>query len=148
MYLTKYDGKSYLECPHTDEAFHEFIMRNTNLQTSTNLKTVLLFLLKNPKMVLIVLLKITIGHSHYRNIMISPNDLLLLSPFMQIREGNNQILLTSVLRIICIENTEWNAKKFMDLVNIMLDNSVIKVHDLNYLHKSFLWIVLHKYISL
>lgn len=130
MYLTKYDGKSYLDCPHTDEAFHEFIMRNTNLQTSTNLKTVLLFLLKNPKMVLIVLLKITIGHSHYRNIMISPNDLLLLSPFMQIREGNNQILLTSVLRIICIENTEWNAKKFMDLVNIMLDNSVIKVHDL------------------
>lgn len=129
MYLTKFDGKSYLESPNTDAAFHEFIMRNS-LQTFTNLKTILLFLLKNPKMVLTVLLKITIGHPDYRNIMISPNDLLLLSPFMQIREGDNQVLLTSMLRIICMENTEWNAKKFMNLVNVMLDNSVIEVHDL------------------
>lgn len=130
MYLTKFDGKSYLESPNTDAAFHEFIMRNTSLQTFTNLKTILLFLLKNPKMVLTVLLKITIGHPHYGNIMISPNDLLLLSPFMQIREGDDQVLLTSTLRIICIENTEWNAKKFINLVNVMLDNSVIEVHDL------------------
>ncbi|KOC62121.1 hypothetical protein WH47_05213 [Habropoda laboriosa] len=130
MYLTKYDGKNYLESPHMEEAFHEFIARNTNLQTSTNLKTVLLFLLKNPRTILTILLKITIGHVQYGNIMISPNDLLLLSPFMQIREGNNQILLTSILRIICIENTEWNAKKFIDFVKVVLDNSVIKVHDL------------------
>lgn len=130
MYLTKYDGKNYLESPHLEETFHEFIMGNANLQTSTNLKTVLLFLLKNPKMILTILLKITIGYSHYTNIMISPNDLLLLSPFMQIREGNNQILITSVLKIICIENTEWNTKKFVDFVNVILDNSIIKVYEL------------------
>ncbi|OAD59243.1 hypothetical protein WN48_09509 [Eufriesea mexicana] len=130
MYLMEHNGKSYLECSYTYDAFHEFIMRNANFRTSVNLKIVLLFLLKNPKMILTILLKITIGHPHYGNIMISPNDLLLLSPFMQIREGNNQIFLTSILKAICIENAEWNTKKFINFVNVMLENSVIEVHDL------------------
>ncbi|XP_076678051.1 uncharacterized protein LOC143374082 [Andrena cerasifolii] len=129
-YLTKHDGKSYPESSHTEHAFNEFITRNSNLQTSTNLKVVLLFLLKDLKLVLTILVKITIGHPDYRNIMISANDMLLLSPFIQIREDNNQIIITSVLRTVCIENVEWNGKKFMYFVRAVLDNSVIKVQDL------------------
>ena len=129
-YLTKHDGKSYLESSHIEHAFNEFITRNSNLQTSTNLKVVLLFLLKDLKLVLTILVKITIGHPDYRNIMISANDMLLLSPFMQIREENNQIIATSVLRTVCIENVEWNGKKFMYFVRAVLDNSDINVNDL------------------
>ncbi|XP_076758727.1 uncharacterized protein LOC143428036 [Xylocopa sonorina] len=130
MYLTRYDGKSCLELPHTEEAFHEFIIRNANLKIATNLKTVLLFVLKNPRMVLTTLLKITIGHLQYRNIMISPTDLLLLSPFMQIKEDNDQLFLTSILRTICIENTEWNSKKFGEFLEVILNSSIIKVDGL------------------
>lgn len=130
MYLIKYDGKNYLESPHTEEVFNDFIKRNSNLQTPMVLKTVLLFLLKNPKTVLTILVKITIGHPQYENIMISAKDLLLLSPFMQISEDNNELFLTNILRTVCIENFEWNAKKFMDFIQVVLDGSVIKTHDL------------------
>ncbi|XP_076174452.1 uncharacterized protein LOC143150221 isoform X2 [Ptiloglossa arizonensis] len=130
MYLTKHDGNNYLESPHTEEAFNEFITRNSNLQTTKNLKIVLLFLLKNVRLILTILLKITIGHHQYRNIMIFANDLLLLLPFMQIMEDNNQIILINILRTICIENIEWNPKKFMDFIQILLDRRIVKVHDL------------------
>ncbi|XP_034193492.2 uncharacterized protein LOC117610343 [Osmia lignaria lignaria] len=130
MYLIKYDGKNYLESPHTEEVFNDFIKRNANLQTPMVLKTVLLFLLKNPKTVLTIFVKITIGHPQYENIMISAKDLLLLSPFMQISEDNNELFLTNILRTICIENFEWNAKKFMDFIQVVLDGSIIKIHNL------------------
>ena len=129
-YLTKHDGKSYIKSSHTEHAFNEFITRNSNLQTSTILKAVLLFLSQDLKLVLTILVKITIGHPDYRNIMISANDMLLLSPFMRIREDNNQIIVTSVLRTVCIENVEWNGKKFMYFVRAVLDNSDINVNDL------------------
>ncbi|XP_076631891.1 uncharacterized protein LOC143347003 [Colletes latitarsis] len=129
-YLAKHDGKNYLESPFTEETFNEFISRNSNLQKSTNLKIVLLFLLKSLKLVMTILLKITIGYCQYRNIMISADDMLLLSPFMQIKEDNDQILLINILRTICLENIEWNRKKFTEFIKVLLDKSVIKVHDL------------------
>ena len=129
-HLTKHDGKSHLASSHTEHAFNEFITRNSNLQASTNLKVVLLFLLKDLKLVLTILVKITIGHPDYRNIMISADDMLLLSPLIQIREDSNQIIITSVLRTVCIENVKWDGKKFMYFVRAVLDNSVINVQDL------------------
>nr|XP_012146860.1 PREDICTED: uncharacterized protein LOC100877178 [Megachile rotundata] len=130
MYVTKYDGKNNLESSHTEEVFNDFITRNANLQTPMVLKTVLLFLLKNPRTVLTILVKITIGHPQYENIMISVRDLLLLSPFMQIREDNGQLFLINILKTICIENSQWNAKKFMDFIQITLDSSIFTIHDL------------------
>nr|XP_031842784.1 uncharacterized protein LOC116431462 [Nomia melanderi] len=130
IYLTRHDGKSHLESPHTEEAFDEFITRNSNLLTITNLKMVLLFLLQNLRLTLTTLLKITIGHPQYKNILISANDMLLLSPFMQISEENNQVLLTSILRTICLENAEWNQKKLMNFIKVLLVRSIIEVDDL------------------
>ncbi|XP_076240748.1 uncharacterized protein LOC143183168 [Calliopsis andreniformis] len=129
-YLTKHDGKSYLESLHTEETFNEFIARNPNLQIPTNLKILLLFLLKNLELVLTILTKITIGNIHYKNIMISTTDMLLVSPFMQIREDNDKIFLASILKNICLQDVEWNGKKFMDFIQMAVDKSIIGVNDL------------------
>ncbi|XP_078039751.1 uncharacterized protein LOC144471516 [Augochlora pura] len=125
MYVTKHDGKNHLESPHTKEAFNDFITRNSNILTSTNLRVVLLFLLKNLKLIMTIILKITIGHQDYTGTMIPANDTLLLQPFMKIREDNNEILLTSTLRTICIEDAQWNRVAFMKLIRVLLKNAVI-----------------------
>ncbi|XP_076650874.1 uncharacterized protein LOC143357985 [Halictus rubicundus] len=130
MYLTKHDGKNYLESPHTEEAFNDFITRNSNLQTSTNLRIVLLFLLKNLRLILTIILKITIGHQDYGGTMIPANDTLLLSPFMGIRGDNNEILLTSILRTICIGDAQWDGRKFMKFIIVLLEHSVIEEDNL------------------
>ncbi|XP_053977601.1 uncharacterized protein LOC128875762 [Hylaeus volcanicus] len=130
MYLTKHDGENSLESLHTEETFNEFISRNSNLQKPTNLKIVLLFLLKNLKLILGILVKITIGHHQYKNILISANDLLLLSPFFILKESNGEILLIDILRTICIENNEWNEKKFIDFTQVALNSSIVNVNDL------------------
>ncbi|XP_033321017.2 uncharacterized protein LOC117217479 [Megalopta genalis] len=125
MYVTKHDGKNYLESPHTKEAFHDFITRNSNVLTSTNLRIVLLFLLKNLRLILTIILKITIGHQDYEGTMIPANDTLLLHPFMKIKEDNNEILLTSTLRTICVEDARWNRVAFMKFIRVLLENAVI-----------------------
>lgn len=130
QYLMKYNGKEILGSSATCEAFLRYISLNTNLKDGTVLKNVLLFVLKNLKGVLTILLKITIGLEEYRHIMIAPNDVLLLSTFLQIRDDNNEMLLTYVLRAICLENKEWILKKFTDLMKVLLENSVVKLHEL------------------
>lgn len=129
-YLIKHDGKNYLECQDTEETFNEFIVQNPYLQNPRNLKIVLLFLVKNLRLILSILVKITIGNPRYKNIMISATDMLLLLPFMQIREGNGKIFLISILRTICLEDIEWNGKKFMNFIKMIKDKNIMSVHDL------------------
>ncbi|KAK2587869.1 hypothetical protein KPH14_003966 [Odynerus spinipes] len=128
-YLTKHDGRNCLECFYTEEAFNDFIIYNTNMKSPQILKIILLFLLRNPKKVLSILLKIAIGYPEYENVMIAPQDLLLLSPIMSIREDSNETFLRSTLKTICLENVEWNARKFQNLLFALLDSSVLTMED-------------------
>ncbi|KAG7200541.1 hypothetical protein KM043_001102 [Ampulex compressa] len=129
-YITKHDGRNCLESRHTEDTFEHFIRQNSNLRTPKNLKIILLFLLRSPKKVLTILLKIAIGYPEYSNILISPGDLLLLSPFLSIRDENNRPYLSAILKSVCLESTQWHPKKLMDLLRVMIDRSIIEGHEL------------------
>ncbi|XP_047360650.1 uncharacterized protein LOC124953391 [Vespa velutina] len=126
-YITKHDGKNCLESLYTEEIFKDFIIRHTNMKSLKTLKIILMFLLKSPKKVLRIILRIAIGYPEYENVMISAQDMLLLSPIMNIREDSNETFLSSTLKTICLENVEWNVKKFKDLLFIMVDNKILTI---------------------
>ncbi|XP_017889504.1 uncharacterized protein LOC108630624 [Ceratina calcarata] len=130
LYLMKYNGKNYLGTPETCEKFLKYIRCNANVRNGSVLKMVLLFILKDLKGILTILLKIAIGRLEYKHIMIAPLDILLLSSFLQIRDGNNEMLVTSILRTIVTENREWISKRFTDLMIVLLENSVLQLHEL------------------
>ncbi|KAL2714596.1 hypothetical protein V1478_015781 [Vespula squamosa] len=129
-YITKHDGRNCLESLYTEETFKDFIIRHTNMKSLKTLKIILMFLLKSPKKVLRIILKIAIGYPEYENIMISAQDLLLLLPIMSIREDSNETLLSSTLKTICLENVEWSMKKFKDLLFLMVDSKVLTIEDI------------------
>lgn len=125
-YITKHDGRNCLESLYTEETFKDFIVQNTNIKSPKILKIILMFLLKSPKKVLSILLKIAIGYPEYQYVMIAPQNLLLLSPIMCIQEDSNETLLSSALKTIYLENVEWNSTKFHDFLRTMLDGAVFK----------------------
>ncbi|XP_014613854.1 PREDICTED: uncharacterized protein LOC106792163 isoform X1 [Polistes canadensis] len=129
-YITKHDGKNCLESFYKEEMFKEFIVRNTHMKSLTNLKIILISVLKNPSNVLGILLKIAIGYPEYDNVMITEEDLLLLSPIMSIRKDTNDTFLSSTLKTICIEDVEWNIKKFRDLLFFFVFNKLLTVNEI------------------
>ncbi|KAI4498321.1 hypothetical protein M0802_006500 [Mischocyttarus mexicanus] len=129
-YLIKHNGKNTLESLYDEEMFKQFIIKNTNMRSLKTLKIILMFLLKNPNKVLMILLKIAIGYPEYNNVMITPKELLLLSPIMSIRVDTNDTLLSSTLKTICIEDIEWNMKKFTDLLFVLIDNKVLTMNNI------------------
>ncbi|KAL2738353.1 hypothetical protein V1477_011712 [Vespula maculifrons] len=128
-YITKHDGRNCLESLYTEETFKDFITKHTDMNSLKTLKIILMFLLKSPKKVLGIILRITIGYPEYENIMISAQDFLLLSPIMSIREDSNETFLISTLKTICSENVEWNIKKFKDLLFLIVDNKILTIED-------------------
>ncbi|KAF7388527.1 hypothetical protein HZH68_012469 [Vespula germanica] len=128
-YIIKHDGRNCLESLYTEETFKDFITKHTNMKSLKTLKIILMFLLKSPRKVLGIILRITIGYPEYENIMISAQDFLLLSPIMSIREDSNETFLISTLKTIFSENVEWNIKKFKDLLFLMVDNKILTIED-------------------
>lgn len=128
-YITKHDGRNCLESLYAEETFKDFIVRHTNIKSLKTLKIILIFLLKSPKRVLNIILKIAVGYPEYENIMITAQDLLLLSPIMSIREDTNETFFSSTLKTICLENVEWSMKKFKHILFLMVDNKVLTMED-------------------
>ena len=123
-YIIKHDGRNTLESAHTDESFKRFMSSNTNFKSPRNLRILLYFLLKNPCKILAILIKISIGEPEYDNFMISPSDLILLSPVMKIRDKEDSTIFLTSLRNVCIDSAKWNTKKFAHFVKVMLDNCI------------------------
>lgn len=123
-YIINHDAGNTLESAYTEEMFKNFIFRNTNLKSPANLRILLFFLLKNPKKFLKILVKISIGCSEYKHVMIPPHDLFLLSPIMNIREENNDIMVLNTLRSIGQEITDWDTKKFSDFITAMIKEEI------------------------
>lgn len=123
-YILKHDASDQLESMHTEEMFKNFIHRNSNLKSSTNLRIVLFFILKNPQKFLMILIKMSIGCSEWKNVMIPPKDLSLLSPIMIIYEKNNNKLVLNVLKMIGLNTSDWETKKFSNFITTMIDENI------------------------
>ncbi|XP_066582667.1 uncharacterized protein [Prorops nasuta] len=138
-HITQNNYANPLETVQLGEAFKNFIFQNQNFRSSRSLRIILLFCLQNPKKIMAILFKISLGFPNYENIMILPNDLLLLRPIMNIKENANETFFTNILRSIILENTRWNLKKFGDFIKVMLDNCIINWDDLmNYIFIPYL----------
>ncbi|XP_043486511.1 uncharacterized protein LOC122513999 [Polistes fuscatus] len=129
-YITKHNGKNSLEALYDEKMFKEFIVRNTRMRSLKNLRIILMYALKNPSNVLEILLKIVIGYPEYDNVMITLEDLLLLSPIMSIRKDINETFLSSILKTICIEDVQWKTKKFRDLLFFFVFNKLLTVNEI------------------
>ncbi|XP_043284912.1 uncharacterized protein [Venturia canescens] len=129
-YILQHDARNTLECSFTEEAFKNFISHNRNLKTATNLRMLLFFLVKNPSKFLTILVKMCIGHPEYSNIMLTPSDFMLVSPILSIREKQEESFILVALRKVCIDNGEWNSKKFSHLLVVLLDECILDVDDL------------------
>lgn len=124
-YILKHDGRNTLESTHTEESFKKFMAHNKNFKSPSNLRVLLLFMMKNPRKILTILVRMAIGDDEYENVMISPEDLCLLSPIMNVREKSDETLFVGALRSVCTTSAEWNAKKFAHLVEVAMNNGVL-----------------------
>ncbi|XP_015587189.1 uncharacterized protein LOC107263965 [Cephus cinctus] len=129
-YILKYDASADLESQYTEKNFQHFIARNPNFKSPKNLRVILFFIVQNPKKIILNLLKITIGHPDYPNIMILPDDLLLLSTIMQIRINDKETLLVNALMEIWKECKSWNMKKFTDLIQTLVHRQLYTANDI------------------
>ncbi|XP_034937473.1 uncharacterized protein [Chelonus insularis] len=130
-FILKYDAKNILESVHTEEMFNNFIIRNANLKNMTNLKMVLLFLMKNPNKFLSLLVKMCIGHPDYKNVMIPPEDIFLLSSIMKIQCDENGVkFILRVLKEIGLEVTSWEFKKFHKLIMTMIEENLFTADEI------------------
>ena len=120
-YLLNHDGSDILECNKTEENFENFITHNVAFNSPKNLRFVLISIIKNPKKILSILLKMVIGHPNYDHVMISPTEFFLLAPILKIRTENKKTLLMDILAD-CMQKTEWNIKKFAHFVQVMEEN--------------------------
>ncbi|XP_044020265.1 uncharacterized protein LOC122860493 [Aphidius gifuensis] len=129
-YILQHNGNNILESNETEESFKKFIQHNVNIKSSNNLRIILFYMIKNPNKILNELLNICFGINEY-NIMISPNDLSLLSPIMKIRDNKNgsSIILT-VLKNMNHHNQQWESKKYMLFIKTMIDKNIFTIDEL------------------
>ena len=120
-YLLNHDGCNMLEFPKTEEHFKDFITHNATFNCPKNLRFVLISVIKSPRKILTILLKMVIGHPSYEHVMISPGDFFLLAPILKIRTENGRTLLMNILGE-CMQNSEWNVKKFAHFIQVMEEN--------------------------
>ncbi|XP_033207591.1 uncharacterized protein LOC117167080 isoform X2 [Belonocnema kinseyi] len=121
-YLLNHDGCKILEFSKTIENFKNFITHNTTFLSAKNLRFVLISVIKSPKKILTIILKIVIGHTNYEHVMISPRDVFLLSPILKIQTENGRTLLMNILGE-CLQNSECNIKKFTHFMQVMEENN-------------------------
>lgn len=129
-YILMQDARNTLESANTEQVFKNFMAHNKNFRSSTNLRMVLFFLAKNPEKFIAILIKMVIGNPEYCNVMVTPNDFVLLSPILSIRKSCRDTLVVEALQKVCIENDEWNTKKFLHFVKVILDECVVSIDDL------------------
>ncbi|XP_011304659.1 uncharacterized protein [Fopius arisanus] len=129
QYILKHDGDHILESLHSEQRFMDFLLNNVNFITPNKLKILLFFLLKNPQKFLMILIKICIGSEKYNNLMINPDDLILLSPVMTIRNGTGNLVLFCLLKI-ALENDEFSFIKFSNFIKSMIEHHVFTTDEL------------------
>lgn len=125
------DNNNYLKILWDQTRFMIFL-EHCATYTSIEIQdyTLLIFVGLNSRATLTILCKILIGHPDYNNFVFPLKDLLFLRPFLCIRDTNNCTFLISILREICMENKQWNMKKFTDLVQAMIKENITSADDI------------------
>lgn len=83
--ILRYEENDNIQNVQSIENFEKFIMLNPNFSTPRNLRVILFYLCLQPKLVLKIILKITLGHSDYPDVAINLDELMSLLPIMKIR---------------------------------------------------------------
>ncbi|XP_063993532.1 uncharacterized protein LOC135171119 [Diachasmimorpha longicaudata] len=128
-HILKHNADNILESENTEKMFMSFILKNPDIKTPNRLKTVLFFLLKNPRKYLMILMRICIGSEEYSNVMINPDDLTRLSPVMTITNEGDKLVLSCLLKI-SLENTEFSVVKFSSFIESMISHNIFTLDEL------------------
>ncbi|XP_015111493.1 uncharacterized protein LOC107037447 [Diachasma alloeum] len=128
-YILKHNAENILESIHTEKMFVAFILKNPDFKTPNKLKIVLFFLLKNSQKFLMILIRICIGSEEYSNIMINPDDLILLSPIMTMLNETGKLVLSCLLKI-SLDKDEFTPIKFSNFIDSMLKHNIFTPDEL------------------
>ncbi|XP_020282717.1 uncharacterized protein LOC109854243 [Pseudomyrmex gracilis] len=133
-YVMQHFDNNVLERLYNQEIFEKFIARNEFVHDAQSLRTLLIFTLLNAKAVVTTLVRIATGC--YEHIIFAPRDILLLRPLFESykikysKNGDQSNLLTSIMRTVCLENSNWSAKKFGKFIEVIVDSQLTHLDDL------------------